>query len=151
MSFTLKKDSLFAFFGFSLFLQLFVLLSDLVELLHVFMKLWMFSECNKQLCLLAFSSVSLNSDCFGLDLFKSSIFISIGGYKKKIPDKIFCCNYTSGNCITESMEFNKFIGSLFQIFLSQEYVEIRVLLSGDVYLVALRGWLLSSLHCLSSL
>ena len=78
MSFTHKRNSLFAFFGFSLFLQLFVLLSDLVELLHVFMKLWMFSECNEQLCLLAFSSVALNSDCFGLNFFKSSIFIPKG-------------------------------------------------------------------------
>ena len=54
-----------------------VLLSDLVELSHVLLEVRAFLQGDEQLCFLAISSVSLDSDGLGFDFLESGIVISI--------------------------------------------------------------------------
>ena len=57
--------------------EFFVLLSDLVELLHSLFEIGASFQSDEQLGSLAIASVTLHNDCLGLDLLKSGIVVSI--------------------------------------------------------------------------
>jgi hypothetical protein len=44
-----------------------------------------------------------------------------------LPDEVLSSNDADGDCVTESVQFNLIM--LFEVFLAQENVEVRVLLS----------------------
>ena len=62
---------------FSLLCECLVLLSDLVELGHVFLEVGASLEGDEQLCLLGFTSVSIHGDGLGLDLLECSVVVSV--------------------------------------------------------------------------
>jgi hypothetical protein len=114
----------------------FVLLSDFIELLHVFKEFWASVQSNEQLGFLAISSISLDGDGLGLNLLECSVLVSIG-YSAKIcgnlPNKVFGGDDTGGYSITEGVELNG--GVCLKVLLAEEDVEVRVLLCGHVDLV----------------
>lgn len=70
-------NSMYSFFGFSLFLgKSLVFFSDLVELFHFLVVFWTSLESNEQLGLLGISSVTLNSNGSSLDFLECGISIS---------------------------------------------------------------------------
>ena len=73
----------YSLWGWLLYLlgKFFVLLSDLVELLHSLFEIGASLQSDEQLCSLAIASVTLHSDCLGLDLLKSGIVVSIDKHR----------------------------------------------------------------------
>ena len=73
-----------SFLGFFLFLGDFlVFLSDLVELSHVLLEVRAFLQGDEQLCFLAISSGSLDSNGLGFDFLESGIVVSKQGSRSR--------------------------------------------------------------------
>ena len=139
-------------FGFfSLGGEALVLLSDLVELLHVLEEIGASLERDEELGLLGVAAGTLHGDGSRLDLLESGVVVPNKLVREDLPDKVLGGDDAGGDSVAQSVQLDSLVG--LEVLLAEEHVKVGVLLDGDVDLVRLLrtrgGWGILVLDCFS--